>query len=123
MMSPGPSSIITKAVIEVFAPRFLANPAVVWISESSRKVVDKDDALLRLLGIQISPEKLLPDVILADTAGPLIFVFVEVVATEGPVHEERRRNLLRARSLQVDSADPGDGVSPAGLAVRPGGKQ
>jgi len=96
VMVPGLSSIITKAVVEMFAPRFLANPAVVWISESGRKVVEKDDQLLQLLGIKISPEKLLPDIILADTAGgALLFVFVEVVATDGPIHEERRTALLK----------------------------
>ncbi|MGH7171437.1 MAG: BsuBI/PstI family type II restriction endonuclease, partial [Acetobacteraceae bacterium] len=67
VMVPGLSSIITKAVVEIFAPRFLTNPAVVWISESGRKVVEKDDKLLQLLGIKINPEKLLPDIILADT--------------------------------------------------------
>lgn len=96
VMSPGLSSIITKAVIEVFARRFLSNPAVVWISESGKKVVEKHDALLQSLGIKISPEKLLPDVILADTVGgELLFVFVEVVATDGPIHEDRRANLLK----------------------------
>jgi len=57
--------------------------------------VEKDDRLLQLLGIKISPEKLLPDVILADTDGELLFVFVEVVATDGPIHEERRAALLK----------------------------
>jgi hypothetical protein len=95
VMAPGLSSIITKAVIEVFASRFLANPAVVWISESRKKVVEKDDSLLRLLGISVEPEKLLPDLILADTDGDLLFLFVEVVATDGPIHEERRGGLLR----------------------------
>lgn len=96
VMVPGLSSVITKAVVEIFAPHFLANPAVVWISESGRKVVEKDDQLLLLLGIKISPEKLLPDVILADTAGgELLFVFVEVVATDGPIHEDRRAALLK----------------------------
>jgi hypothetical protein len=95
VMAPGLSSIITKAVIEVFAPRFLSNPAVVWISESGKKVVEKHDALLRSLGVKIDPEKLLPDVILADTGGDLLFVFVEVVATDGPIHEERRKLLLK----------------------------
>jgi len=95
VMAPGLSSIITKAVIEVFAPRFLSNPAVVWISESGKKVVEKHDALLQSLGVKINPEKLLPDVILADTAGgELLFVFVEVVATDGPIHEDRRAALL-----------------------------
>jgi BsuBI/PstI restriction endonuclease domain/BsuBI/PstI restriction endonuclease HTH domain len=95
VMAPGLSSVITKAVVEVFAPRFLINPAVVWISESGRKVIEKDDRLLRLLGIRIDPQKLLPDVILADTGGELLFVFVEVVATDGPIHADRRRGLLR----------------------------
>lgn len=95
VMAPGLSSIITKAVIEVFAPRFLSNPAVVWLSESGKKVVEKHDALLQSLGVKINPEKLLPDVILADTAGEeLLFVFVEVVATDGPIHEDRRAALL-----------------------------
>ena len=95
VMAPGLSSIITKAVIEVFAVRFLTNPAVVWISESGRKVVEKDDRLLQLLGIKIDPARLLPDIVLADTHGELLFVFVEVVATEGPIHEERRAALLK----------------------------
>jgi len=82
-------------VIEVFAPRFLTNPDVVWISESRKKAMEKDDKLLQLLGIKISPEKLLPDVILADTGGELLFLFVEVVATDGPIHEERRAGLLK----------------------------
>jgi hypothetical protein len=50
--------------------------------------------LLQLLGIKIDPARLLPDIILADTDGDLLFVFVEVVATEGPIHEERRSALL-----------------------------
>ena len=94
VMAPGLSSIITKAVIEIFAARFLTNPAVVWISESGKKVVEKHDALLQSLGVKINPEKLLPDVILADTGGELLFLFVEVVATDGPIHQDRRAGLL-----------------------------
>jgi hypothetical protein len=95
VMAPGLSSVISKAVIEEFAPLFLRNPAVVWMSESRRKVVERDDALLRLLGISVDPERLLPDLILADTDTELMFVFVEVVATDGPIHEERRVGLMK----------------------------
>jgi hypothetical protein len=96
VLAPGLSSVITKAVIEVFVPRFLSNPAVPWISESGRKVVEKDDKLLRAIGITIEPEKLLPDIILADTdSEQLRFVFVEVVATDGPINESRRAQLLQ----------------------------
>ncbi len=95
-LSPGPSSIISKAVIEVFAPKFLAQPGVIWLSESGNKVVKRDDALARAIGIEIQSEALLPDIILVDLepASPLI-VFVEVVATDGPIDEVRKRELSK----------------------------
>jgi hypothetical protein len=94
-MAAGPSSVITKAVVEVFAPRFLANPAVLWISESGNKVVQRDDALAREIGVIVDIGKLLPDAILVDLGPkePLI-VFVEVVATDGSITESRRTALL-----------------------------
>lgn len=93
-MKPGPSSIITKAVIEEFAPRFLVNPTVLFVSESGAKVVARYDDMARKIGLNIQADKNLPDVILADIDGdhPLL-VFVEVVATDGPVNERRKAAL------------------------------
>ncbi|MGH7065653.1 MAG: BsuBI/PstI family type II restriction endonuclease [Stellaceae bacterium] len=94
-MESGPSSVITKAVVEAFAPRFLTDPAVLWISESGNKVIQRDDELARSLGLAIEADKLLPDTILVDLAprDPLI-VFVEAVATAGEITEARRAGLL-----------------------------
>jgi hypothetical protein len=94
-MEAGVSSVITKAVVEVFALRFLTNAAVLWISESGNKVVQRDDALAHALGLKIETDKLLPDAILVDLAPrePLI-VFVEAVATAGEITEARRAALL-----------------------------
>jgi hypothetical protein len=94
-MEAGPSSIITQAVVEVFAPRFLNDPAVIWISESGNKVIQRDDELARELGLKIEVDKLLPDTILVDLAPaePLI-VFVEAVATAGEISEARRSAFL-----------------------------
>jgi hypothetical protein len=91
-MTVGPSSDITKAVIEVFASRFLIEPAVLYVSESGNKVVARDDALARSIGLQIDAAKNLPDTILVDlgTDHPLL-VFLEVVATDGPMNERRKR--------------------------------
>jgi len=93
-MAPGPSSVISKAVIEVFAPRYLKNPGVVFLSESRNKVVSRDDELATAIGLHIKAEKNLPDIILADL-GPKhpLLVFVEVVATDGPVTNERKQAL------------------------------
>ena len=94
-MEAGPSSIIAKAVVEVFAERFLGDAAVLWISESGNKVVQRDDVLASELGLRIESDRVLPDMILVDLAPaePLI-VFVEVVATDGPVTAGRRDALL-----------------------------
>lgn len=95
-MSSGPSSDISKAVIEVFAPTFLTNPGVITLSESGNKVVARDDELAKAIGLTIPADKNLPDIILVDL-GPThpLLVFVEVVHTDGPVNETRKSALLK----------------------------
>lgn len=95
-MAPGPSSVISKAVIENFATRYLQNPAVIFLSESRNKVVARDDELAKAIGLNIQAEKHLPDIVLADL-GPKhpLLVFIEVVATDGPVTPERKDALLK----------------------------
>lgn len=94
-MEPGPSSVISKAVVEEFAPRFLENPGVISLSESRNKVVARDDELAQVIGLEIQPDLNLPDLILVDlgSAEPLL-VFVEVVATAGAITESRRDALM-----------------------------
>lgn len=94
-LTPGPSTDIVKAVIEVFAPKFLAKPGVISLSESSNKVVARDDQLAKLIGLNIVMDKNLPDVVLVDL-GPEhpLLVFVEVVASDGPINEMRKTALL-----------------------------
>ena len=95
-LAPGPSSVISKAVIEEFTPRFLVHPAVLWLSESGNKVVARDDAIANAIGLQIEVDRNLPDLVLVDLAPvePLI-VFTEVVATDGPI-TSRRQDALYA---------------------------
>ena len=95
-MVAGPSSNISKAVIEEFSRRFLQVPGVLLLSESANKIVTRDDQLARRIGLQIDTSRNLPDIILADL-GPEhpLLVFVEVVATDGPIGEPRKAALLR----------------------------
>lgn len=94
-LAPGPSSIICRGVIEVFAKRFLKKPAVLWLSESGNKIVVRDDRIANAIGLRIEPDKNLPDLILADIgpAEPLI-VFVEVVATDGAITSRRQEAMF-----------------------------
>lgn len=56
-LAPGPSSFISQAVVEVFAPRFLEQPAVLWLSESGNKVVMRDDKIAAAIGLRIEADK------------------------------------------------------------------
>lgn len=95
-LTPGISSVITKAVIEEFASRFLRDPAVLWVSESGNKVVARHDIIAKSIGLEIDPSKHLPDIILADLGDKnnVLLVFIEVVATDGPISEHRRSELM-----------------------------
>ena len=90
----GESPEITKAVVEEFGKRFLKQPAVVWISDSAKKIFS-DDLLNKTLKISLDVATLLPDIIMVDMARPNVkFVFVEVVSSDGPVTEQRKGQLL-----------------------------
>ena len=94
-MEPGPSSVISKAVVEEFAPRFLTQPGVIWLSESRNQIVARDDELAQAISLKIEPDRNLPDAILVDL-GPVepLLAFVEVVASAGPVSDARQSALL-----------------------------
>ncbi|XYX40507.1 BsuBI/PstI family type II restriction endonuclease [Candidatus Erwinia dacicola] len=99
-LAPGPSSVIAKEVIEVFAAKFLKVPAVLWLSESGNKVVTRDEELANSLGLKIDASKALPDIILVDlgedkSGADMLFIFTEVVATDGPVNRERKVALTK----------------------------
>jgi hypothetical protein len=94
LLAPGPSSFIARAVIEVFAPRFLERPAVLWLSESGNKTVARDDELAAAIGLEIRANRELPDLILVDLGPPEpLLIFVEVVATDGAITPRRQRAL------------------------------
>lgn len=104
-LEPGPSSLICKAVIESFAPRFLKKPKVLWLSESGNKVVAQDEALTKALGLKIDPSRALPDIILVDLGDDdngleMLVVFTEVVATDGPINRQRKDALT---ALAIDA--------------------
>lgn len=97
-LAAGPSSDIAKAVVEAFLPEFLEEPVLLWMSDSKHHVVAHDDDFARQIGLRITDTAILPDVVAIDVApsarvNPIV-VFIEIVASEGPVDEGRRAALL-----------------------------
>jgi hypothetical protein len=108
ILSPGESSVVSKAVIEQFAPLYLKKPGVVWLSESSRKEEAADLRLAMLVRLDISESRILPDIILVHLRGENPrFVFVGVVSTDGPIDDQRKADLtalLEQGGHSVDDA-------------------
>ncbi len=106
-LEPGDASAILKGVIEEWAPTRLRDPVVLTISEPGDKLYVADAALIERLELAIDVGTLLPDAVIVDIGmGPPQFWIVEVVATDGPIDEERKRSLLRwadSQQIPVDS--------------------
>ena len=95
-LEPGEASRILKGVLEQWAPARLSDPVVLSISEPGDKVYLADADRLRALRLTIDASNLLPDVVIVDIdTDPPTFWIVEAVATDGPVTEDRLRQLLR----------------------------
>ncbi|MCI4431699.1 MAG: hypothetical protein JHC40_21325 [Burkholderiales bacterium] len=94
-VSAGPSSPILKAMVEQFAPRWLRNPVVLWISASDKKAHPMFVDRARAVGLVFDPSNELPDLILADVEDPVRFVFCEIVATDSPVTQARKAALAK----------------------------
>ena len=107
-ISAGPSSLITKGLIENFARIFLTNPAVLWLSASDKKAYPQYVETSASVGLKFDLSAELPDLILADLTDPIRYVFCEVVASDGPVTEERKKALLE---IVASSAIPVETVS------------
>lgn len=96
-LGAGASSHISKAVVEEFAPTFLASPALLWLSESGNKVRHSDAEAASAIGLEINAALVLPDIILAnvgESGDDTYLVFIEVVASDGPMNELRKKHLL-----------------------------
>jgi len=96
-LSPGPSSLISKAVVEQFSIYFLPNPGLLWLSESGNKIRHQDDEIAKALGLNIDQAKVLPDIILVnigESGDDMRLIFIEVVASDGPMNQSRKDALL-----------------------------
>ena len=95
ILEPGLSSLILKNVIEVWAPKALKQPVVLTISEPGAKLLVDDELLLAQIGLTLDVRNVLPDALLADIGTePVQFWIIEAVATDGPITDSRRGDLL-----------------------------
>lgn len=94
-LHPGKSSLILKGVVEQFCNAKLGEPSVIFISQPGKKVDLLDGSGLEKMGLHIDQQTLLPDCMIIDLAEDNgDFWFVEIVASDGPITESRRKKFL-----------------------------
>lgn len=92
-LSPGAHSVLIKAIIEDFAPRFAPGSTLVYAGDTGKKWGYFDEAALNALGVTgIDSHGKMPDVVLHDRRRGWLFL-VESVTSHGPVDAKRHEEL------------------------------
>jgi type II restriction enzyme len=98
-LSPGKHNELQAAIIKEFAPRFLANPQVLYFGDTAHKGLMIDHASFLLLNVSISDHDKLPDIVLLDSSKKWLFLF-EAVTSHGPMNPKR---VFELREIFKDS--------------------
>ena len=90
--SPGAHNQLQKDIIEEFAPRFAPHSTCLYVGDTVKKDLFKDEATLTALGITISVHDKMPDVVLYSKKNKRLF-FIEAVTSVGPMDPKRVHEL------------------------------
>ena len=93
-LTPGGHSMLIKAIIEQFAPRFAPGSVVVYAGDTGAKWGYFDKELLRKLGVTVDSHGKMPDVVLHFTERNWLLL-VESVTSHGPVDGKRHGELSK----------------------------
>lgn len=93
-LTPGDHSMLIKAIIEQFAPRFAPGSVVVYAGDTGAKWGYFDKELLRKLGVTVDSHGKMPDVVLHFTERNWLLL-VESVTSHGPVDGKRHGELSK----------------------------
>lgn len=90
--SPGKHNELQKAIIEEFAPRFAPNCECLYVGDTIKKDLVKNEDKLRKLGFGITLHDKMPDVVLYSAEKKWIF-FIESVTSVGPMEPKRIKEI------------------------------
>jgi hypothetical protein len=93
-LSLGTHNSLQKAIIEEFLPRFLKEPELLYLGDSSRKILINETAALNAIGLDDFDHDMLPDVVAFDKERSWLY-FIEAVHSSNPVSRLRHLHLER----------------------------
>lgn len=92
--SPGKHNKLQVQVITEFRIRFCPQTSVVYVGDTTRKLLHVDKKLLKKLKIPLTEHDKLPDVVLFDQKRSVLFL-IEAVTAHGPLSPKRQIELER----------------------------
>jgi BsuBI/PstI restriction endonuclease domain/BsuBI/PstI restriction endonuclease HTH domain len=93
-LTPGEHSTLIKAIIEVFAPRFVPGSVLVYAGDTGAKWGYFNDQHLLALGVTVDAHGKMPDVVLHFPEKNWL-ILVESVTSHGPVDGKRHAELAK----------------------------
>lgn len=90
--SPGKHNQLQKAIIEEFAPRFAPNSECLYVGDTTKKDLVKNEEKLRALGFEITLHDKMPDVVLYLENKDWLY-FIESVTSVGPMEPKRIQEI------------------------------
>lgn len=91
-LSRGKHNELQKAIIEEFAPRFAPGSICLYLGDTTRKDLLRNDQKLTELGFKIAPHGKLPDVLLYSEDKHWLYI-IEAVTSVGPISPKRMIEL------------------------------
>jgi len=86
--SPGKHNELQKAILEEFAPRFAPNSICLYVGDTTKKDMSKNNTKLLELGFDVTLHDKMPDVILFREDKNWLY-FIEAVTSVGPMDPKR----------------------------------
>lgn len=87
-LSAGKHNEVQAAIVELFAPQFAKDGAVIYLGDTANKDLYVDEVALKQLGIPIDEHSKLPDVVIYDSKKNWLYL-IEAVTSHGPVSPKR----------------------------------
>jgi hypothetical protein len=93
-ISPGSHSLLIKAIIEEFGPRFVPGGVLIYAGDTGEKWGYFDEELLSKLGMKVDSHGKMPDVMLYYPEKNWLLL-IESVTSHGPVDSKRHEELRK----------------------------
>lgn len=90
--SPGKHNQLQKAIIEEFAPRFAPRAECLYVGDTTKKDLVKNEKRLQDLGFEITLHDKMPDVVLYSEVKDWVY-FIESVTSVGPFDPKRIKEI------------------------------